>query len=348
MKGYISGRRGWMIAVIFFSLIAFGGLALAVSPASFFENSLHYTGEGMRDCYEREDGLMGLTNIPYSKLDCKNCHAQTCDTCHAYQKEKKSLYGTAKAKEMNTCLKCHTRADLTFKIGKERGNLDVHVAKGMVCADCHKSEDVHGDGNFYKSMRAPDALKVSCTTCHSKVKPIKAHAVHREKLDCAACHVSNTIACMNCHFDTFLKTGKRPGNFLPMQTWLLLINYNGKVTSGTAMTIVSNNQKFVVYAPYYTHSIQKKGKACEDCHANAAMKLIKEGKPVPMMVFKDGKIENWKGVVPTVHEKLQWVYLNKEGNKWVPLEAKAPEKVQWWYGKPLTEEQIKKLSLPFK
>lgn len=349
MKRHISGRRGWIVVVIFFSLITFGGLALAVNQASFFEKSLHYTGEGMRYCYEREDGLMGLTNIPYNKLDCKNCHIQTCDTCHASQKEKKLFYSTAKAKEMNTCLNCHSRAGLTFKMGKEQGNLDVHVAKGMVCADCHKGEDVHGDGSVYKSMRAPDALKVSCTTCH-KVdnKAIRAHAVHGEKLDCAACHISNTVACMNCHFDTFLKTGSRKGIFFPVQSWLLLINYNGKVTSGTVMSIVSNNQKFIVYAPYYTHAIQKKGKACGDCHANAAMKLIQEGKPVPMMVFKEGKIENWKGVVPTVHEKLQWVYLNKEGDNWVSLEPDAPEKVQWWYGKPLTEDQIEKLSISFK
>ena len=73
------------------------------------------------------------------------------------------------------------------------------------------------------------------------------------------------------------------------------------------------------------------------------MKLIQQGKSVPMMVFTDGKVENWKGVVPTVHEKLKWVYLNKKGDKWVPLTDQAPVKVQWWYGKPLTEEQIKKL-----
>ncbi len=74
------------------------------------------------------------------------------------------------------------------------------------------------------------------------------------------------------------------------------------------------------------------------------MKLIREGESIPMMVFKDGKGENWNGVVPTVHEKLRWVYLNKEGDKWVPIENEEPERVQWWYGKPLTEEQIQKLT----
>jgi hypothetical protein len=63
-----------------------------------------------------------------------------------------------------------------------------------------------------------------------------------------------------------------------------------------------------------------------------------------MMVFKDGNVENWKGVAPAVPEKLKWVYLNKEGDTWLPLKDESPEKVQWWYGKPLTEEQIESLS----
>jgi len=338
----------WMIGIIVIALMAFGGLVLAVGEQSFFEKSLHYTGEGMRYCYEREDGLMSITGIPYKELDCKNCHVRTCDACHAEQKGKEFLYTNAKAKEMKTCLQCHSREGLTFKLGKEKGNLDVHVAQGMSCADCHKGEDVHGDGNFYKSMRAPDALKVSCVTCHTVDRTIEAHVVHGEKLDCAACHVSNTVSCMNCHFDTFLKTGSRKGTFFPMQSWLLLINYEGKVTSGTAMSIVSKNKKFIVYAPYFTHAIQKKGRECGQCHATAAMELIGKGKSVPMMVFKDGKVENWNGVAPAVHEKLKWVYLNKEGDTWVPLKSKAPAQVQWWYGKPLTEEQIKKLRESYK
>ena len=62
-------------------------------------------------------------------------------------------------------------------------------------------------------MREPGALKVACTSCHTTDTSIDAHMVHEDKLDCAACHVSNTLACMNCHFDSFVETGKRKGNF---------------------------------------------------------------------------------------------------------------------------------------
>jgi hypothetical protein len=342
-------RKGWIIGTVSCLLIISGGWVVAFSQTSFFEKSLHYTEVGMRHAYEREDGLMGLTKIPYDKLEeCKNCHVKSCDACHAYEKDKKSFYSTAKAKEMDTCLKCHGKEGLAFMIGKQTGNLDVHVAKGMVCVDCHKGEDVHGDGSVYRSMREPGAVKAACANCHEVDTKIKAHTVHGKKLDCAACHVSTGVSCMNCHFDTFVKTWNREGIFFLNLSYLLLMNHNGKVTSGTAMSFVSNNKKFIVYSPQFIHAIQKKGKACDDCHANEAVKLIQQGKSVPMMVFKEGKMETWKGIVPTVHEKLQWSYFNKEGDKWVPLEAKAPEKVQWWDGKPLTEEQIKKLTLSVK
>lgn len=219
---------------------------------------------------------------------------------------------------MDTCLKCHGKEGLAFMIGKQMGNLDVHAAKGMVCVDCHNGDDVHGDGNVYPSMRAPGAIKASCENCHEVNTSIKAHTVHKEKLACDACHVSAGVSCMNCHFDTCVKTRKREGISFLNLSYLLLINHNGKVTSGTAMSFVSNNQKFIVYSPQFIHAILKKGSACEDCHANETMKLIRQGEAVPMMVFKNDKMETWKGVVPIVHEKLRWSYFNKEGEKWIP------------------------------
>jgi len=344
-------RKGWTVGLIFFYVIIFGELVLAFGQASFFEKSLHHTGAGMRNAYN--EGLMKLTNIPYDKLEeCNQCHVRSCDACHAYEKNDKFVYSTAKAKEMDTCLKCHGKEGMLFMMGRQMGNLDVHVAKGMICVDCHKDEDVHGDGNIYKSMREPGAVEASCESCHKEINTeIRAHTVHGEKLACNACHLSQMVSCMNCHFDTFLRTWKREGNFFLNLGYSLLMNHNGKVTAGTAMSFVTNNQKFIVFSPQFTHSVQKKGKACGDCHANEAMKLIQQGKSVPMMVSKDGKMETWKGVVPALPDRLQWAYFNKEGETWVPLSAQAqklPETVQWWYGKPLTEEQVKRLTIPSK
>jgi hypothetical protein len=336
---------------VFAFLIALAGVSLAFAEnpeESFFSKSLHHTGEGMRYWYEEQGGFMDVTGIPYDKLDCKNCHVKTCDACHTQKIGETCLFSVNKAYDMDTCLACHSREGLTFRMGKEKGNLDAHIEKGMVCANCHKGEDVHGSGKAHSSMRDIGAVKVACITCHTASMEVAAHEVHEGKLDCSACHVDNTTACMNCHFDTFLETGSRKGTFFPMQDWTLLINYNGKVTAGTAMSLVYKDKKFILYTPYFTHAVNAKAKGCGECHANPAMKLIEEGKSVPMMAFEDGKVVNWKGVAPVAPEKLEWVYLNKVGDTWAPIESDEAEKIQFvGYGTPLTEEQLESLATPY-
>ena len=336
-------------------LVLLGG-AIALFPVGgstaeepCFFKSLHHTGEGMRYWYEAPGGFMDITGIPYKDLDCKNCHVQSCDPCHASKDDGTCLYGTDAAKEMETCLKCHSRERLTMTFSKQRNAPDVHFSKGMVCADCHKSKDVHGDGKSYSSMRAPGAVETSCSGCHEASDDVRAHTVHKDKLDCSACHVENTTACMNCHFDGFLATGSRKGRFLPLQRWMLLINHEGKVTSGAAMSMVYKDRKFILYAPYFSHAIQAKGRACADCHANSAMKLIDSGESIPMLQFKDGETVHWEGVAPAVPDRLSWVFLNKVDDKWVPIKGAGKAKVQFvGYGDQLTEDQLKKLSMPVK
>ena len=318
---------------------------------SFFTNSLHYTGEGMRYWYEEPNGLMSITNTPYNQLSCKSCHVESCDRCHAKEDENRFSYSIEKAKDTDICLTCHARAKATFERGKEQGTLDVHIASGMSCADCHKGSDVHGDGTLRRSMRDDGAVIASCTNCHKpKENEIRPHKVHRDKLACAACHVSNSMSCLNCHMENFIETGTKKGNFLPpVQDWMLLVNYKGKITSGSVQTAVYKDKKFIAYAPYFTHSVQAKAKQCTDCHGNEAMQLLQKGQAVPMAEFKDGQMVSWKGVVPLVPEKLKWSFLTKDGDKWVPIDNNEPPKVQFVnYAEPLTEAQIKKMAMPFK
>ena len=44
---------------------------------------------------------------------------------------------------------------------------DIHLTKGMQCADCHFHVDVHGNGNLYGEMRA--AVTIECIDCHGTV-----------------------------------------------------------------------------------------------------------------------------------------------------------------------------------
>jgi hypothetical protein len=153
------------------------------------------------------------------------------------------------------------------------------------------------------------------------------------------------MACYNCHFDRFLKTGTKKGNFVSMKDWLLLINYEGKVTSGSAMTLVYKNKKFIAYVPYFTHSVSSEGRPCKDCHLNQAVIKMQKGEKVPVVDFKKGKIVTWKGVVPVVQGKLEWAFLNKTEKGWQPVPSKEDPMVQFAaYGTPLTEEQFNNMA----
>src|SRR5262245_30717034 len=44
---------------------------------------------------------------------------------------------------------------------------DVHQKFGMHCADCHVSNDVHGNGNLYNEPRA--AIQIDCIDCHGAI-----------------------------------------------------------------------------------------------------------------------------------------------------------------------------------
>jgi len=338
-----------LIGVILFLFIFISGWFVIGSEVekekSCFFNSLHYTGEGMRYWYEKSGGFMDITGIPYAKLDCQTCHIKSCDRCHAQKEGDKCTYSLEKAKETATCLACHSREKVTFKLCESNNTLDVHIASGMGCVDCHKGEDIHGDGTPYKTMRDPGAVKVACTNCHEPEKDIEAHQVHNDKLDCAACHIANTTSCLNCHFDKFLEQKTRKGNFFPpCQDWTLLVNYRGKVTSGNVQTLVYQKQKFIAYAPYFTHAVQAKARNCPDCHNNPAIRRIQAGESVPMATFSDNRMISWKGVVPLVPDKLKWDFADKQGDQWILLKSDKEPVIQLvCYAEPLTEDQLKKL-----
>ncbi len=322
--------------------------------SSFYCNSLHFTGNGMRYWYEKEDGFMKFTSIPYHELSCKECHVTSCDKCHAVEKDGKKYFSLERSKDTKTCLMCHGREKLTFALDKKDAFEDIHLSAGMGCMDCHSASEVMGDGTFYVSMRQKGAVNADCMNCHKEGgeapvfnKKIKPHKVHHGKLDCSACHVSASVSCYNCHFGEVVKTGKEKGNFIPMKSWLLLINYEGKVCSGTVMSLVYNGKKFIAYAPFFTHSVMSKGRACSDCHGNSAVKLIKKGEKVPVVKYEDGKIVSWKGVVPCVPDKLEWVFLDKKQDKWVVIKE-GKEAVQFTaYGEPLNKKQLRRLMIPF-
>ena len=331
----------------------------SVEPGIY--HGLHYTGEGMRHWYEDEGGFMDITGIPYQELDCKSCHVKSCDACHNEMNPDKISKDTiTRARKMEVCLKCHSREKVTMKLGKVHDTLDVHFASGMGCVDCHDVNDIHGRGKDYHSMRDRGAVSTRCVECHRYERgtfaKTKSHLIHDDRLSCEACHVQNTVTCSNCHFNNFLKTGKRKGSFIPpAMKWLLLINYDdgetSQVTTGNVQTLVYGDKKFISYVPYYTHAINREGRKCEDCHGNEAIQKIGRGEKIDMIWMDDGEIKHWEGVVPVVdHDRLHWTFFDLVDGKWVPLEDYRDDvTVQYaGHGSPLTARQLESLSKTFK
>jgi hypothetical protein len=167
-------------------------------------------------------------------------------------------------------------------------------------------------------------------------------------LECNACHVTNTLTCYNCHFGEFARTKSKPESFVTkVKDFLLLVKYRGKFTSGTMQTLVGyNNEPFVAYVPYFTHSIMDEGRKCEQCHATKAVNILASSKEFTPATFKDGKLEFYKGVLPLVPSLLNWPFLEKKEGKWVPFEPTVKPLIQMAvYAEPFTQDELKKLQM---
>jgi hypothetical protein len=309
----------------------------------FFLNSLHYTTEGMRHWYSKESGgFETLTGVPYDDLVCKHCHTPGCDVCHKTEGEGKLAYSTQAARNQDLCLKCHSRERKILGIDRERDELDVHFAMGMECADCHPPEELHGDGRAYQSMKQAGAMEITCQECHPEVSSSRAHTVHGDKLDCAACHIRRVATCYNCHFDAQVAEGKKIS--ITTTDWVFLINYEGKVTSGNFQSLEYQGKTFVTFAPQFSHSVMSQGRGCDECHGTETAKKLNKG-DLKLSWFKNGELQSVKGVVPIVDGKLNLVFLDRIDDQWLPLkDAPAPMVQYSAYGTPLSEDQLKKLA----
>lgn len=316
---------------------------------SFFNSSLHYTTRGMSYWYDKSrGGLETLTGIPYTstKLDCLNCHVSSCDRCHKTEVDRKLYYSTKTAQNQDVCLSCHKREKAIKQIDVTANQQDVHFAKGMQCMSCHSARDVHGDGTEYSSMKQSGAIDASCEKCHSSVNPTTSHKIHRDKLECKACHVRHVVSCSNCHIGALINDRKRVD--IKLSGWIFLMNYNGKVTSANMQNfVVPDNKTFLIFAPQNSHSIMKEGRKCGDCHGTDNVRHVQSGN-IRLTWLEDGEVKHVKGVIPVVEDvKYECIYQNYKDGKWIPIENPTEPGLQYaGFGTPLTKGQLKKLSMP--
>ena len=242
-----------------------------------FTTSLHHTGLGMFNEYE--GGAMGHfglnTSAYYEEKNCQKCHVQKCTQCHIGE----DMYDLhTKKVTMDACDPCHKKKQTSTFVGEmpmhkpgDGLNADVHYEKGLICTDCHGVEDLHGDGNEYKTQL--DAVNTECEDCHTDPEKVvkgmavtqytfeqRAHQLHVGKLDCIACHTGWSLTCNKCHLET--RKGTKPVS----DEFYLGVAADGLVTTFLKMDASYNNETHTGYGEWFSHTITADAKDCDFCH----------------------------------------------------------------------------------
>lgn len=332
----------WMLAGLLAAACAAGLSAQEPQPSqpdgedSFYSRSLHYTNRGIEFLYSKEQGgLERITGLTATELGClkSKCHVRSCDACHRQETGGQAAYSAARAKSEEACQRCHPVA---------KDDPDLHFRRGMKCMGCHSKREIHGDGTRYDTYMQPGALDTRCEKCHPKPPASASHKVHRGKLECQTCHTLETVTCFNCHVGERQSSGKDVQ--IEKKDLLFLVNRGGKVTTANFLSYVSGRKTMITVAPYFFHSVTKKGRACPDCHASENVRQVNAG-TLTLASWQNGDLAAARGVIP-VMEGMRWnvAFLDRRDGQWVPLADPEPPLIQFsGYCSPLTPAQMGKL-----
>ncbi len=315
------------------------------TPEQLLTTSLHRTTAGMEYFYsEDQGGFEQFTSIPYANLECKNCHVEpaNCNTCHVEDGD---------TPQNSTCLDvCHGRQKAEQGANGTGPNADYHLkpvaagGEGMLCADCHSAQQVHGDGQSYTSLLA-NPNNVTCTQsgCHTNLPSNSFHTQHgASDFECQACHSRATLNCYNCHFESEVNL-KTKVAFKQIADWKFLVKEksSGKITTGNFMAMTYQGKSFYTVAPYYSHTIHDgAGMTCGTCHNSAAVVEYKATGTMTLTTFDDGAktLANTTGVIPIPTNwstAIKLDYLTKDvGGAWVK-QSSTPDATQMLFADPI-------------
>ena len=136
---------------------------------------------------------------------CSACHT-SCGGCHVSRPSfagRGFVRGHAFQKRsdpINQCTACHgSRVGSEF-FG-ERGQGDVHAARGMDCVACHPAREMHAAPAQDVAGRYQLKEIARCTQCHEDLQygSVREHAIHAGKVQCQVCHSQTYVNCYNCH-----------------------------------------------------------------------------------------------------------------------------------------------------
>jgi len=254
--------------------------------AKRYETSLHYTTAGQRNGVQGRFSAAEFKafNERVFETSCRSCHA-SCGDCHVKGPPVGGIsiglvagHRFVKKDEGKTCAFCHGGRVYPEFTGEYGGSADVHYQKGMMCMDCHKKAEFHGDGNAYPDKQAVKD-RPTCRQCHTpggEKTPMArtAHARHEGKVSCYGCHATGEYRnCSGCHAGQGAAAkpgfilGKNPRNPKELTTLRLVPAVRDMLAPlGIAMT------QFDALPNYWNtpaHTIRKRTdrtRSCETCH----------------------------------------------------------------------------------
>lgn len=270
--------------------------------AATYRNALHYSTGGLKHGVmprfsAAEGDIFSEKVFPGA---CNSCHA-SCGDCHVKGPSVGGIsiglikgHRFVKRDEGKTCSFCHGGRVYPEFTGEYGGSPDVHYQKGMICMDCHKKAEFHGDGKEYKSRREVPG-RPSCDGCHpagreKSPKAREAHERHAGKLSCAACHSSAPYRnCYDCHLgkgatakpDFIL--GLNPRDRKTVTTLRLIPTVRDTFQkAGIKMEQYDALPNYWDTAPHNIRKRTERTRSCDVCHVErqgflTREKLIKDG-----------------------------------------------------------------------
>ncbi len=266
-----------------------------------YSKALHYTSLGQREGVKHRFSAEELKTFDSKVFEqsCRTCHA-SCGDCHVKSPPVAGIttgflqgHKFVNKNEGKTCASCHGGRVYPEFTGEYGGTPDVHYQKGMMCVDCHKKREMHGDGMMYKSKQEVKD-RPQCLSCHKKRKYERSHETHKDTVSCQGCHSSDQYRqCYNCHTESgstskpdFL-LGLNPRDKKTLTTLRLIPTI--KTTFNKAGIKMKNFDALPNYWDSSVHNIKKRTertRSCDSCH------VAKEGFLKREMLIKDGSKAN--------------------------------------------------------
>jgi hypothetical protein len=269
--------------------------------ADTYAKSLHYTSAGQRHGVKARfsPAELAMFDKKVFNQSCRSCHA-SCGDCHVKSPPVSGIslgliagHKFVKKDEGKTCAFCHGGRVYPEFTGEYGGSPDVHYQKGMMCMDCHKKSEIHGDGTMAMNKQSVKD-RPRCVACHKLGDKQMAHNVHQNKVTCQGCHVAGEYRqCENCHVGP--GSMSKPGFILgrnPRDSKTLTTLRLVPAVRDTFKPVGIAMSSFDALPNYWdspVHSIKKRTartRSCDSCHGE------REGFLKEETLIKDGSKAN--------------------------------------------------------